>query len=94
MRDCGGYGRVVPDICGDVGIVGRADALEFAERVGGIESGVGKTTGKKDNAEALSALSRAEKRVGAKKTREKRKEPTSRPGRDKFRSVPIKALRL
>ena len=47
MRDCGGYGRVVPDICGDVGIVGSADALEFAERVGGIESGVGKRLGKK-----------------------------------------------
>src|SRR6266481_8021674 len=39
MRDCGGYGGFVRDICGDAGIVGGADAVECAERVGGIESG-------------------------------------------------------
>jgi len=91
MRDCGGYGRVVPDICGDVGIVGCADALGFAERVAGIEKSRKKIR-KKDNTEAMSTPRRAERRVGAKKTREKRTDlPT---GRDKCRSVTIKALRL
>src|SRR5882762_1133501 len=70
MRDRGGYGRVVPDICGDVGIVGCADALEFAERVGGIESGVGKRLGKQIT-QAEYAEARREK-SGSKKKREKR----------------------
>jgi hypothetical protein len=41
----------VRDICGDAGIVGGADAIEFAERVGGVSEeraeGTGKKAGKK-----------------------------------------------
>ena len=72
MRDCGGYGGVVPDICGDVGIVGCADALEFAERVAGIERSRKKIR-KKDNTEAMSTPGRAEKEWEQKK-REKREQ--------------------
>jgi hypothetical protein len=47
MRDCGGYGGAVRDICGDAGIVGGADAMEFAERVGGVSERRPEETGKK-----------------------------------------------
>jgi hypothetical protein len=36
VRDCGGYGGAVRNICCDVGIVDGADAMEFAERVAGV----------------------------------------------------------
>ena len=51
MRDCTGYGGAVRDIFGDAGIVGGADAMEFAERVGGVSArrpeAAGKRAGKK-----------------------------------------------
>ena len=72
VRDRAGYSRALRDICGDVGIVGCADALGFAERVAGIERSRKKIR-KKHNAEALSTLRRAEKRVGAKKNERKEK---------------------
>jgi hypothetical protein len=49
----------VRDICGDAGIVGGADAMEFAERVGGVSERRPEETGKK-----------ARKKAG-KKTRKK-----------------------
>ena len=42
MRDCGGDGGAMRDICGDAGIVGGADAVEFAKGVGGVERAVEK----------------------------------------------------
>ncbi len=62
MRDCGGYGGVVRDICGHAGIVGGADAMECTERVGGIERRERKEE-EKDNAETLSTQRPAEKRA-------------------------------
>jgi len=47
MRDCGGHGGVVCDLCGDVGIVRGADAMEREEGVGGVSETRPEETGKK-----------------------------------------------